>query len=562
MKIGATCAFFYDAIKSVQGVGTQPVGMARYRTGMLDDRHAHFLKRGAEIHNNKYDYSKVVYVNASTKVIIICPTHGDFEQIPGTHINGSGCRKCGLESQKKRTINNAGGKKTQEEFLKQAKEKHGDRYDYTKTVYVGATTNVTIICKKHGDFLQTPHSHLRGSGCNQCGNENIAKLASKSHEQFIEEVTAFHNGKYDYSKTNYVKNNIPITIICPHHGEFTQMPSAHLIGGCVKCGNEITCSYVRLSQSDFINKAIEKHGNKYNYNKVVYVSSNEKVIITCLDHGDFLQVPSSHMQGIGCPTCGINKRNKSLVLPTEEFITRANILHNNKYKYDKVIYKRSLEKVIITCNTHGDFEQTPNSHLSGQGCSRCGHEFSSNARRLTTEEFIRRANNIHDNRYIYDAVVYHDIYTHVDIKCTTHGVFRQSPVSHLSGRGCRKCNAGTSKISLEWLGMLIYTYPNLITIESKDGEYRIPGTSYHADGYCPDTNTIFEFHGDYWHGNPVRYPSERYNATTNCTMGELYEKTQQKRQVCEALGYRYVEVWESEWNTLKRVLRKRLRMKA
>ena len=129
-----------------------------------------FVKRAREVHGNKYDYSKVEYVNSKTKVCIICPKHGEFWQKPNRHLSGDGCPKCGIESRQKiRSL-------TTEDFVKKAREIHGDKYDYSKVNYVDTHTKVCIICPEHGEFWQTPADHLRGIGCPNC---NSSKLESE-----------------------------------------------------------------------------------------------------------------------------------------------------------------------------------------------------------------------------------------------------------------------------------------------------------------------------------------------------------------------------------------------
>ena len=118
---------------------------------MKTDKTKEFIAKAKAVHGDKYDYSKVNYVNSFTKVTIICPKHGEFEQTPNLHLKSQGCPNC--YGNKKMTI---------EEFIKRAKEVHGDKYDYSKVKYVNALTKVTIICPIHGEFEQTPAKHLLG----------------------------------------------------------------------------------------------------------------------------------------------------------------------------------------------------------------------------------------------------------------------------------------------------------------------------------------------------------------------------------------------------------------
>jgi len=202
-----------------------------------------FIEKANKIHNRKYDYSKVDYINGHSKVTIICPEHGEFSQRPNPHLKG-GCIECsGLKH------------KTTEEFVQKAIKVHGDKYDYSKSVYKNNHSKVTIICQKHGYFEQTPHGHLAKQGCPKCSVERIANALRLSQKEFIKRASNIHQGKYDYSKTVYVRNIEKITIICPHHGEFQQLAGSHLSGnGCWKC----VVTYP-LSKEQFIQVAIEKN---------------------------------------------------------------------------------------------------------------------------------------------------------------------------------------------------------------------------------------------------------------------------------------------------------------
>lgn len=137
-----------------------------------------FIQKCEEIHNNKYDYSLVKYVNKKEKVSIICPVHGVFEQRPEVHLRGMVCPKCSTKA-----------KLTKEDFVRKSKEKHGDRYDYTETVYIKSTLKVKIKCYKHGFFEQRASAHLLGQGCPNCF------LSSLSKTQYQKLCSEKYNGK-------------------------------------------------------------------------------------------------------------------------------------------------------------------------------------------------------------------------------------------------------------------------------------------------------------------------------------------------------------------------------
>ena len=378
-----------------------------------------FIEKAKEKHGNKYDYSKVKYINNHTKVIIICKEHGEFKQRPDNHLSGKGCPTCAkILRAKKKSL-------TTEGFIEKAKEKHGNKYDYSKVEYIGARTKVIIGCIEHGKFKQTPNSHLNYNGCPTCGNILNAKKRSSTTKKFIEKAKKKHSNKYDYSKVEYISAHKKVIIRCIEHGEFKQTPGSHLnYNGCPTCSGNI-----KLTTEEFIKKAKEKNGNKYDYSNVEYINAKTKVSIRCIEHGEFKQTPGSHLYGQGCPTC-----SRKIKLTTEEFIEKAKEKHGNKYNYSNVEYINAKTKVSIRCIEHGEFKQTPGSHLYGQGCPTCSRKI-----KLTTEEFIEKAKEKHGNKYNYSKVEYINFNTKVIIRCIEHGEFKQTPGSHLYGKGCPTC---------------------------------------------------------------------------------------------------------------------------
>ena len=184
------------------------------------DKTVYLIEQFRDVHSDKYDYSKVEYIHSKTKVTIICPKHGEFEQAPHIHKKGSRCPKCV-------------GKyvPTTEELIEQFREIHGDKYDYSKVNYIYNYTKVTIICPEHGEFEQRPDSHKEGMGCPKCHPN--AKLTT---EDVVKQFREVHGDRYDYSKVNYIDSYTKVTIICPEHGEFKQPPSGHKRGqGCPSC---------------------------------------------------------------------------------------------------------------------------------------------------------------------------------------------------------------------------------------------------------------------------------------------------------------------------------------
>lgn len=186
----------------------------------------------------------------------------------------------------------------------------------------------------------------------------------------------------------------------------------------------------------FIKSAISVHGNKYDYTLVEYCGSKSKIKIICKKHGIFMQRPNDHLNGHGCYFCGkiLNNQNKNLT--TKNFIKRAKSVHNDVYDYSFVKYIDSKTPVKIICEKHGVFKQIPNNHLNGHRCSYCYPR----KKRKDSEKFIQDANIIHNDNYDYSLVNYVGSKIKIKIKCKKHGVFEQTPNSHLQGQGCPKCS--------------------------------------------------------------------------------------------------------------------------
>lgn len=183
-------------------------------------------------------------------------------------------------------------------------------------------------------------------------------------QEFIDRARAAHGDKYGYAFSVYQGNGINLMVHCPDHGIFEQSPNNHLRGNhCPICTNEKK----KTGRELFIEKAKLIHGNdKYNYLLVNYVNARENVVVICSEHGLFSQTPYSHLTGVGCPSCYGNRRHTN-----SSFIEKAKETHGDKYNYSLVNYKNSISKIKIICQDHGEFEQTPTCHPSGQGCVGC-----------------------------------------------------------------------------------------------------------------------------------------------------------------------------------------------
>ena len=391
-----------------------------------------------------------------------------------------------------------------------------------------------------------------------------------NQESYIERVKGVHGDTYDYSQTLFTKSKDNVKIICKIHGIFEQNAYKHILGrGCQICGYQNQKRPQLISFNEFKERAIQKHGNKFEYFEESYSARKNKLKIKCPIHGIIEMSGQSHLiSKTGCQKCGFVNIKEFKTRSHDEFIELANKIHNNKYDYSLVNYKSNDEKISIICKIHGNFEQFRNCHLMGRGCKKCANDFIADKSRTPINKYIEKANIVHNNKYDYSLVKYKSCKDKIQIICPIHGIFEKIASEHVYGQGCQKCKPKKhSKVCIEWLNyMKIRDNCDIQHNENKlnDGEHRIKNSLFFADGYCKETNTIYEFHGSYWHGDPNIYNSNNINKHTGKSFGELYEKTLKKINFCKLQGYNIVECWESKWmkgiKALK-ILQKKLKIR-
>lgn len=371
-------------------------------------------------------------------------------------------------------------------FILRAKEVHGEIYDYSKTKYINAKTKMIITCKMHGDFLQKSNNHIKGQGCPKCGIRKCSKNITTSFEEFLERAKKKHGEKFQYIKGTYNGLTSKMTIVCPVHGNIEMTGQSHCVSlhGCSKCGD---------------------------------ISAGLKKII-----------------------------------PKDKFIETCKLIHENKYSYEYVEYKTTNDRIKIVCPKHGIYTQVATKHYRGAGCRKCADNYTADIRRKTTEQFIAESKAIWGGKYDYSLVDYKHGNLKVKIICSIHGIFEKIAREHiLNNQGCQYCvSKRYSKLGTYWLNYMKISHSMNIQFNGNpenDGEYRIANSFYHADGYCKESNTIFEFHGSYWHGDPNIYSPDRVNKHNGKTFGELYQNTLKKMEHCKENGYNVIECWESAW---------------
>lgn len=347
------------------------------------------VEKCKSIHGDRYVYpSDMLERKINNKVPIICRIHGEFLQNLYNHYKGCGCPKC-----------SGNYNYTTDEYKKKLSEIIcNNDISFDKVKYVNRNTPITLTCKIHGDFQILPSSIKDNNVCPICSKNLLKKRNPYTTEWFISEAKKIHGDKYDYSKTKYVNAKTKVCIIHPEYGEFWQLPHNHLSGQCCfkEKGLKIWKNRKRMTTKEFIARAKEIHGNKYDYSKVEYINPQTKICVICTEHGEFWQVPYAHLNGNGCPVCGRLELRKKFQLTTNEFIEKAKAIHGDRYDYSKVRYVNYKTKVEIICPKHGSFWQTPICHFKCEGCPSCKGELSVSMQELDLVKYVKN---------IYDSII-------------------------------------------------------------------------------------------------------------------------------------------------------------
>ena len=456
-----------------------------------------FIREAQSVYGDKYDYSKVRYENSQVKVLIICPDHGEFWVTPNNFLKGHKCPAC---SGRQRI--------TKDVFISRSIALNGSAYDYSKINYVNAYTPVGIECPVHGTFWQKPKDHLLGNRCPKCFGS-----PKSTTEEFIRKARSIYGDRYDYSKVDYRGNKEKVCITCPEHGDWRVTPNNFLRGSrCPGCYGT-----PKHTLDEFVAAARKVHGKKYDYSRVKYDGLKRNVTIICPVHGEFLQSPAVHLKGCGCRAC-----SGTLRITKDSFIQRSKTNHSIAYDYSKVSFKNGNEKVCIICPTHGEFWQSVHYHVLGGNCPKCA-----GCKKLTTEEFIEKAREIHGDKYDYSKVVYKNYSTKVCIICPDHGEFWQVPNNHLFGAGCPTCPQSNMEGEVRQFLM-----NNGIEFEQeKTFDWLRFKKKLFLDFYLPEYDVAIECQG-----GQHFFPTELFGGE------EFYEKTLErdlaKRDMCEAHGIR------------------------
>lgn len=463
-----------------------------------------FIARAQAVHGDRYDYSQADYQGPQVPIEVVCRVHGSFFPRPGNHIRAaSGCPECNpLKPTQLAT------------FLERAAAAHGDRYDYSRVVYQGVQKPVEIICPVHGPFWQAPISHTQGRGCVACGAAQCVRR--KDTAWFIARARERHGDRYDYSEAQYHNSQSLITIGCPTHGPFQQKAAYHLAGnGCAACAG-----LQPIDATTFLKRARACHGDRYDYSQVNYQGWSQPVTILCRKHGPFDQVAKTHATGSNCPACvGL------LPITWDDFMTRARAIHGDRYDYAQVRLTNVSTPVTMLCPEHGPFEQRPTDHLNQkQGCPACaGH------RPVDYAEFVRRAQEIHGDRYTYSEADYQVYKQKTVVTCAEHGPFPVLPQSHTDHQsGCPRCaSLRTSSRAEDALADWVTSLG--VTVVRNERQV-LDGPE--IDIYVPERRLGIEYNGSYWHRDQI-IKNRRHH--------------EYKVIAAERAGIRVVTIWDFDW---------------
>jgi hypothetical protein len=447
---------------------------------------------------------------------------------------------------------------TTEEFVLRANNIHGNRYDYSLVEYAGTCTKVKIICKTHGVFEQGAQNHFRGQNCPKCAGKQGGKKRLTT-EHYISRSNVVHNNKYDYSLTKYINNSTRVEIICPAHGMFEQIPQNHFRGeGCPKCGR-LNAKQTNLEkyevenpqQSQLIRAKVrktnlQKYGVEYGLMSSVVIDKRKKTNLQRygVDNVFAAGIIQQKIRDTNIERYGVEHPSKNNDIKQKwknTVIQRYGVEHPSQLDQVKEKKKQtSLKNYHVENPNQSDQvkQKKKQTSLVKYGVEHPNQRpiASSILGKLDTRGWLEQQHHVHKKTLAQISFELGVSESLAALYAQKHGISVKRYIS------CHQC--------IQWLENIMKDHGIFIQHANNLGEYRIPSTRLYVDGYCKETNTIYEFYGDYWHGNPKVYQPDYYNRVLDTTMGELYQRTLTRENIIIEHGYKLVMIWEKDFNLL------------
>lgn len=487
------------------------------------------------------------------------------------------------------------------------------RYQYLEVFSLKGRSHLKLVCPKHGVFTVSCSNHFTSNtGCKFCGKESVSKASAArklTFEDFKSRALKVHSNKYTYIDLILTSKRPMAAIQCETHGEFKQDAFSHLAGtGCPKCGYAVAGASIRPTLADYTLKAQAKHGIKYVYKSLNYESGRAATVTyTCSKHGEHTQSASQHLYSSGCPKCGNESIGKALRYSFEDYARKASIKHTCKYVYTSIGVKDNRSVITYICRTHGEVTQSASAHLSGIGCAMCGHASGGLVFRYNLDDYISKAADIHNNKYIYKHLKYEPgMCCTIEYRCHTHGDCTQNANTHLSGVGCRECGEEEGGLKRRYVfedyaerAKIVhgnkYSYKSLnygldrptitytcakhgdLTKSASDHllgtgcpkcsnnisepclevagfigslgidfkqEYKFANSRQFIDIVAKAPSIAIEYNGNYWHTS--EYLDARYH----------FEKS----KLAQLNGYRMIHIWSHEWQLKRSIVEATLKV--
>jgi len=423
---------------------------------------------------------------------------------------------------------------TQAGFNAKMLENYGDTLDTSKFVYTRYNGRGVVTCPVHGEYEVSAQNLLKGMGCSKCYHASQTGKYKSNIAEFIAQARKVHGNKYNYESATYRGAKRKLSIVCPKHGVFEQEAWSHLSGkGCSLCADERVSDISRLSDSEFISRVVEVHGDTYDVGQIKYSGMSKKIEVVCKTHGSFsVQASNFIYRKSGCPKCKNLKTSERSRRTLQSYAEEGAIKHNGKFTYTGISYEGHAAYLTIVCPQHGEFRQLAQSHMRVVGCVKCSKPVFDN------ESFVGAASAIHGVRYDYSKAEYSSSLSKVPIICQKHGEFLQTPNCHINMRnGCPRCaGIGPSSGQMEIFEFLKTKVDTVV-------EFALPGSTKRLDIFIPSRNLAVEYHGLIWHSTAFSTDPLKDNV---------------KHKEAASNGIRVIHVYQDEWLNQRAIVERTL----